>query len=501
MGRLAPLMAALALLLPAGSAIAQTTPADSEVQPAQPPGAPAARPKAGQTAPKPRKSKRIAHAEAFASLLQEAILLEVKAQNYERKTLGAQDIERLGGILLKRRQRIDADIARFKARLSAVSMEPLILPAVPKDAELSTKEQLALNSLATVYEHTRDSHGLKAYMEANQSFLSSVDWGDRDRAVRLRDTIIDREAKILKIAAQAREILRGGKEPAEVEQMITMLRRMAPEILSWRTDVSALVLKDDEIRHAVAKEAKVFLETPTVSSIPEEDSDTLVSRLPSLQINLVQASNLSDLREELTVIEVEIEDIDARLADRGVNSLSPTERDEKTSRWKGLTHRQTTLQRQWMRTPPAQPELDELFRAQDDVIRRSLYELGHRGALFAHRCDAQRSRTEISLQSSYSTWQLIEEQASLIHEMDEARPAPGPLDGLPPRLDPHFVKSQVDLVMALKKTRPDMFDRLPEPRKTKNITVRSGKASGTSTAGRKKKSGGRKNKKKGRGRR
>lgn len=438
---------------------------------------------AGGPAPKKPRGGKLTPAEEFSELLHEAILLEVKAQNYERKTLGAQDLERLGGILLKRRQRIDDDLTGFEERLSGVSMDPLTMPVAPEDAELSTKELLALSSLGIAYEASRDLRPLQSFMASNQSFLSTIDWGDRDRAVRLRDNIVQREASLLNLAGQARDILRGGKRPVEVERMIVTLRHLTPEALSEKSNVNSLILRDDDMRQQVVAEAMEFLQTPSRSMVPEEDSSTLVDRLTSLQIALVDASHLSELREELTVIDVEIRDLDVRLADRGVNSLSPIEREEKSARWSELNNRQSILQHQWMRTPPAQPQLDELVRAQDDVIRRSMFELGYRGALFAHRYDLQREETEASLAMPYTTWELIEEQASLIREMDEARPDPGPLDGLPPRLDPSYVKAQKDLILALRKTRPDMFGRLPPVTKAKSIKVRTGKAQGTTPLG------------------
>jgi hypothetical protein len=154
-----------------------------------------------------------------------------------------------------------------------------------------------------------------------------------------------------------------------------------------------------------------------------------------------------------------------------------------------------------MRTPPAQPQLNELVQAQDDVIQRNMFELGVRGALFAHRSDMQRHKAIGGLSSPYSNWELIEEQARLINEMKEARPTPGPLDGLPPPLDRGFLKAQAELLNELKKTRPDLFTRLPPPTKTKSIVVKEGNTPGTTPLGQvgsaPKKSGGKKKKKKG----
>ncbi len=399
----------------------------------------------------------------------------------------------MGGMLLKRRQRIDVDRQDFEGRLETVSLKALKLPTSGEGDSLSTKELLALSSLEIAYQKTRNPTELKAYMAGNEKFLSTADWGERTKAVRQRDAIIDREAELLRMAGVGRGIVRREVEPSEVEFMIVTLRRMVPQLLAKQTDVNALLLEDEDLRQTVVAEALDFLKTPTVSTIPTEDSRTLAGRLPELGLALVEASNLRELREEMTVIEVEIADLDLRLADRGVSSLSPTERKQKTNRWSELQNRQSILQHQWTRTPPAEPELSGLLTAQDEVIRRSMFELGHRGALFAHRYDAQLQDTELDLQTPYSTWQLVEEQATLISDLEEARPDPGPLAGLPPRLDPRYLKAQKDLILAVKRSRPDLFRRLPPPSKPKNIKLVTPKASAIKAAAkqpRKKKSSG-----------
>jgi hypothetical protein len=490
------LLIALALAIPWGSAAGQD--ASPDPAPDLPPvvieegeqSETAAGP-SGQDAPKKPASKnspaknRAKHklAQQFATLLEDALTLEATVQDYERKTLGTESMDRLGGIMLKRRERVDRDRLNYESRLDEITSEPLTIPTASEDSKLTIKEQLALESLHIAYADSRDTLDLENYIAANQSFLSTLDWGDRDQAVRARDALIDRETTFLRLLAESNEILNGDKESIGVEAMIVTLRRMAPNLALRKNNASSLILNDPSIRMKVLQEALDFLQSPAPQHAPREDSSALLMRLPELQSDLIQASELTELREELASIESELAEIEIRLQDLGVNSLTNDTRKEQSLRAAELRVRESTLQGQWMWTPPAQPQLDELIRAQDGVLQRSMFELSSRGVLFAHRHDSLRARMEKRLETPYGTWQFLEEQAQLIGLMDEARPELGPLSGLPPRLDPRFQQSQVELVLALKKIRPDLFNRLPDPKQSLSIPLQSKPALGTTPLG------------------
>jgi hypothetical protein len=443
----------------------------------------AAKPKAEASPARQPVGREHKLAQQFSKLFQEALTLESTVQSYERKTLGSETMDRLGGIMLKRRERIDRDLLDYESQLDRIANEPLTIPTAPEDNNLTIKERLALDSLRIAYGDSRDSLELENYISANQAFLSTLDWGDRDQAVRIREALLAQEASFQRLVVEAQEILKGGKRSIEVEAMVVNLRRMAPSLAFRKKTASSLVLNNESIRAEALQEALDFLQSPTPEHAPREGSDALLKKLPELQSDLIQASALVELRAELSSVEAELAEIETRLEDLGVNSLSDDARKQQSARANELRVRESTLQAQWLNTPPAQPQLNDLIRVQDGILQCSMLELGARGVLFAHRYDSLSMKKEERLETPFGTWRFLEEQAELIGLMDEARPELDPLYGLPPRLDPSFQQSQLELVLALKKTRPDLFKRLPEPKKSVSIPLQSKAASGTTPLG------------------
>jgi len=424
----------------------------------------------------PQPARKETRAQAFARELVDAFTLEVNAQNYERRTLGSEELERLSSYRLKRRLRIDTDKAEFQDRMTAVPLKAINIPMPLPSQRLGTKELVALSGLKRGYGSTRDVGDIRIFVSSNESFLRSGDWSDRDTAVRIRDRIMKKETEFLRLAGEARKILLNDLDAPSVEAMIESLIELAPEAMSGETDVTRLVLRDGDVREKVVLEAQAFLAEDLRVLPPETEASELLRQLPELQLSLVEKSGLKEVREELTAIEVELADVDARLEDRGVNSLTPDERKDKTRRRVELSNRQSVLQLQWMQTAPSEAELTELVETQDTIIRRRMHELGYRGALFAHRYDRLEASMAPSLEEPHSTWQLLEDQTGLIVALDEATPDPEPMAGLIPPMDPRLVAQQQQLILALKKTRPDLFRALPKPKKQPNIKLKVPKA-------------------------
>ena len=403
--------------------------------------------------------------EAFAVLVQMAFELEGQAMSYEQRTLGSEDIDTLMGYRLKRRQRIDTDREDFAERLAAVPLRALrIVTAAEARVELSTKELFALDSLNRVYRETRSPTGVRLYMASNRKFLLENDWQDRDRAVKIRDELMIEEAEFLRLADLARRLSRGEADEDAAEQILESLRIISPDTMDEATDVTGLILRDEVLRDQVVREAEAFLRTPSARRVPEQGADALAAVVPQLQLDLVSASGLSDVRDELVRISFELEDIEARLKDRGVNSLTTTERAGKVRRKAELTARQAQLQHEWLNTPPAQAQLASLLEVLDQVTVRRMHELGFQGALYARRHDELSSARPLMLETSYTTWEYLDEVTKLLTDLDEARGEPDPLEGLVPPPDPKYIAQQTQLILALKKTRPDLFIRIPKPR-------------------------------------
>jgi hypothetical protein len=174
---------------------------------------------------------------------------------------------------------------------------------------------------------------------------------------------------------------------------------------------------------------------------PAESDAELFKQIQELQLALIQASGVLPLLDGQAALDSELATIDKRLEDKGVNAPDAATRRELNRRRNELSRARNENRAAWMATPPAPDEAEALVEAGDRLLRRRLLDLGPLGALYSHRVDALQRRAAEEGRDARTTWRLLEDQALMAAELQEARPEPDPLAGLLP-LPPQLVPSK-----------------------------------------------------------
>ncbi|MFT7464739.1 MAG: hypothetical protein ACI9EF_003098 [Pseudohongiellaceae bacterium] len=425
--------------------------------PKTPPPTTSERPaKEAKTAPTPKPGYL---AVAFAKRLTEVLDHERTVQKYEQESLGAVAMDTLAGQRLSFRLRVDRDTEKFEARLEKVPLQPISLPRLSQATrELSQREEQLLGRITRAYGKDRDQRQLDYLFETNETFLATENWSGRDSAVRVRDKLLSQEQTYADLANTGHSILVKAPTKAELDDLEASLDEISPGTKAAASSMVQQLLTDTELQKQVLGELTGVLHARYDPNVPEESDDELLEALAALQLELLEAAQLTTVQEELSAVESELEIIDAALADSGVATLTLDQRRIGARRKAELMVARSKLSITWNHTDPPEPQATQLITAQDALIRRRLHDLGAHGALFAHRYDALNPTLMLAADVNPSTpqkWTFFDAQADLITSLDAARPAPNPLSGMTFRLGP---QAGAGLPAAL-------LGKLPKPKK------------------------------------
>jgi hypothetical protein len=402
--------------------------ADVALQPAPLPREPEA-----ATALRPGQLTRTTEAaRAFQVKLRDALLLEADAQAYEQATLGLEDPESLTGYRLGRRLRLDEDrLANERGRGFALLALVPPRPADVANAKLSRREVTLLMNLGLAYERARSDPSINQYATANSSFLQTANWGLRDRAVVLRDKLVARETGFTRLIEQANELLAGTVDEGQLKEMEQLLAEIAPETREETPDLSVLVIQDEQLRMKVLTELQVKLAEQADPTQRPPPATTLFPRVSGMQHLIVERANLAPVIQEHMAVEVELEQVEADLR-ASVNNQDIEARKLLTQRKAELTGRHSELGSIWFSTEPDPEIYPALVQNQDALIRRSMLDLGPRGALYGARYDVVRDLAATPTETSQQRWVLLQAQEDLLASLYAATADPDPLDGMLP---------------------------------------------------------------------
>lgn len=370
---------------------------------------------------------------AYIEKLVEALELELEVQKYETASMATLEGKTLRGHRERRKLRIDEDKAHFIERVSQFSRRAQLFPSPLPEHPLPRHVLILLADVERAYGASRlDVRQVKLMMDANQEFLETENWALRDNAVRMRDEIIEREALFARLLFRSNDIVNGeGLSKATIEEMSGMLGELDPESQSRKSDTTTLVLENEEYRLQVLGEvAKMLRDVPEEEE--REEPAELYGRLTGLHAALIAESGLVELKASNEALTEEQAEIDAKLANLGVDVLSPVERSELVRRKKAIFNELTRNKRTWMSTDPEFDRAHEVIDTQDAVIQQGLRDLGFRGALFAHRYEDLTREYDPEDDTPQAIWGHLEKQVVLITEIEKARPVPSPLKGLKP---------------------------------------------------------------------
>ena len=182
-------------------------------------------------------------AKEFAGLLAQLVQSEFAVQVYEMESLGQEDGEVLQGHRQKRWLRIQDDAKHFRGRVSQFSLQPLPFPKTKAGKDLGKRGLAFLAQLAEAYQAARDPRELRSVLDWNGDFLRTANWQLRDRAVRTRDEIIEREIAYARLSVQAWGLLDEEASDATLDELVASLTEIAPETMGAGGDIASLVLE------------------------------------------------------------------------------------------------------------------------------------------------------------------------------------------------------------------------------------------------------------------
>ena len=410
---------------PAGEADAEVTaPPDDPAGPADDPPGPA-------VSPPDEPSVR---ARRFTDALFRALVLEHQAQKYEREELGSLPIKSLKAERLDRRRRIDQDSEHFAERMRELPKQPLVPPTRGRDHDLRPLEALVVNRLERAYEASRELQRVKGYELDLDAFLKTSNSAARDRSVQTRDKLMATELRWLGLVERAEEIVTQGLSDTDLQAMLAELDELSPETADSPPSVITQLINDESVRMQVIGELQGLLSAPLKSRVPVETDAELLATLPGLHQALKEKSGLTETFAESLAVDTELLQLEEQLADRGVEAPSPDERRALISHKAELMVQRNRIRNTLTVTPPDPESAAALRDTQDALIRRRMFDLGARAALFGHRYDDLAEQGKYAGLPPGKIWTHLEEQAELISALDGARPAPNPLEGI--KLDP-----------------------------------------------------------------
>jgi hypothetical protein len=362
-------------------------------------------------------------AKAFAAKAREVLTLELQVQEFEARTLGREDPETLSGFRKARRLRVEED-KFFRSLKGQFSIKPLALPDPNLAPEASPEALAFFAALLRTYDATREVRLLEQMHELNQSFLKSQDWADRDRAVTIRDELMDRGVMFNTLAQRAWDIRHGTLGDDAIPELLAALHAEVPEPEAQASDLALLVLHNPELRTHVMTELLSLLSKPLAPPEPLPPAEELTGKVIELQAQLFEAAGLTEAMAQEAKLAAELENVNAALEQEPSRSAL----DKKVK----ITAKREEIQAQWFATEPDPALYEELATTQEILIRRRMLDLGTPGALFGPRYDATVAAREKAEPTAWARWSLLQEQRDLLQALDAAKPARTPLDDVVP---------------------------------------------------------------------
>jgi hypothetical protein len=398
-------------------------------------------------------------AQAFAEQLKAAMTLEVQAQELENSTLGAEEHpETLQGFKKQRYDRIQKDKAEFRQRAGQMSLQGLDMPRAADGVQLSRDAVTLLAALQRGYESTRSTRSLEQYTELNNAFIKLGDMTQRDRAVQMRDEIVDREVAFSRLMQDAATVAGGGGDDELLAGMTDTLNRVAPDAHVGSDDLAVLVLKDKALRDQVMAEVTSILTArPPPAPQPAPDSE-LRPKVAKLQAKLIELGQLKPVIQEHSKVAGQVKELDEQLAtDLPINR----KKDMVDKRTTALA-RGAALEQQWYSTQPDPETFAALTGTQDELIRRRLLDLGPAGVLYGQRADAVHAKLDAGFPDSTSSWHFVQQQQDLVTTLDGVKPNENPLLGIT-MPDPLGAQLMADAQLRVAQEAKLMAQSAPKP--------------------------------------
>ncbi len=370
-----------------------------------------------------------AAADRFMRGFIEALTFELTVQQHERDTLGAEDPERLGGKLRERWDRIAQDTSGFQEFARQAPRQVFPLPEPRKQTPLATGELLVLEQLRQAYDASRSTRPLDQWLQHNNDFMQKSSWAKRDKAVRTRDRIIQREIDYFVLAQLGTDIAYGIAEDDTVDRITEKLNELSPGTMEAGASLALLVLDNESARNEVWQQVgKWLMENDPTSTEPVTDAE-LGKRISELYTAVLKESELLELAAELPKVERNLE-----AAERDLETLPITENDARLAALDqkvSLVKQKNQLMNQLYVTQPVPKEtVEELIDTYDQLIEARMSTLGVRGALFESRLAViERLRGRLGPRARF-TWELLEAQGQFAEDLQEARPPPDLMEGL-----------------------------------------------------------------------
>lgn len=398
---------------------------------------------------------------AFYALLPEVLGRELDVQRYERRTLGAEELEKLSGHRHRRRLRIDDDAANFLTRASQFSVRPLPLPgsadivaAADAGRRLGATELAMLSAIGQVYAAIARPRRLEAMHDSNTRFLTEGNWATRDDAVRQRDAIIDDLRAFQFTSSEAWRIVKEYIGKQALDQLQADLGELAPSVDLGSGSLSKLVLEDETTRNQVLAEMRTTLAPQGTGAGEAPDDAALLEAREIARSAIAKQTGVLELLVEDGELSGELEAIEKQLEDQGVNLLEPDERAVVLKRRTEILRRRAALRGEWRHTPVPEPYLSSFLDAVEAQLEARIWDLGSHGALFAHRLDAARTkRAELNPEIAPLVWDFMAEFVELTEAVAAAKPPPDPLAGMSLGnvivLDPALRKQQAQILKLL----------------------------------------------------
>lgn len=406
----------------------------------------------------------------FREALNRLLILEHRAQKLEQGSLGAELPKDLRGIRLDRWRRITADKERFPIWMDELPRQAYSMPPA-RGRNLRPLEMVVLTRLGQAFEASRDLSTLKAIEFDLDTFNKTDNWAARDRAVGKRDTLFERELAWAQLRDQAEEIVSRGLSDEVLADMLSQLDVLAPQTAQDSASVLSRLLTDAAYAGKVMAELTALLSAPVESGLPKETDAQLLGALPALQLSLFEKSELVQTVTDAQAVESELVSIEKRLADRGVDAPDPTTRKQLAGRKAELMVQKNQIRNVLNATEPDLAAAELLRETQDKLIRRRMFALGSRAALFGQRYDVLLDQGRFPGKPPARIWRHLEDQLLLISALDSARPAPNPLEGLELRYAPAGPTGPVTkkaLLEPLAKPKPGGKSAPKKPAKGKN---------------------------------
>jgi len=370
-------------------------------------------------------------ARSYGGLLAQLLIMERNVNKYELGVLHERPLNKLSPEQRKRRLRSDADAEKLVRWVDELPLKGRFIPTRAEGRELSALESLVLARLDRAYSQSRqDTRQVTKLIDDDGKFMNTSGWALRDKIVAARDELFETEMAWADLADRAHEIVSAGLPREALDEMLTVLDQISPDSRDAEQSVYAKLLIDLDFQRQVAGELTALLNAPPPQRVPSETDEELLTLAEKQTVELIEASGLTDLALTRLKLDADLADIEAALADQGVNMLSTIDRQHQLGIQAELKVERARLLAEWERSPPDLAAAKALRDTLDALIRRRMFDLGLRAALFGHRYDQLLADSQLHTMTPGTLWNYIVEMRDLVSALDAARPIPSPLAGL-----------------------------------------------------------------------